>query len=213
MTAPADRPRLRPSTFQLPVERMRDGYYSDAYFTFTREVLEGDDHRPRVLMQVFQREHKKGTAAYDEYKKQQGHEAKRLFRERWAKAKYKDHVVGKSFERSWQTVDRSNGELLTFGAIVLKFGGWTWKPAIIGAKNLTLRCAALGGKWIHRDEWSGLHFFLVLSKEYEDLFHRSWSEFEKCFIRTNAEGSGSQASVVVPASGSAGSGPSLARAV
>jgi nicotinate phosphoribosyltransferase len=50
------RPRLRPSTFQLPVERMRDGYYSDAYFTFTREVLEADDHHPRVLMQVFQRE-------------------------------------------------------------------------------------------------------------------------------------------------------------
>jgi nicotinate phosphoribosyltransferase len=36
---------------------MRDGYYSDAYFTFTREVLEVDDHHPRVLMQVFQREH------------------------------------------------------------------------------------------------------------------------------------------------------------
>ncbi|MDA2953150.1 MAG: quinolinate phosphoribosyl transferase [Actinomycetota bacterium] len=36
---------------------MRDGYYSDAYFTFTREVLETDDHHPRVLMQVFQREH------------------------------------------------------------------------------------------------------------------------------------------------------------
>lgn len=36
---------------------MRDGYYSDAYFTFTREVLEADGHHPRVLMQVFQREH------------------------------------------------------------------------------------------------------------------------------------------------------------
>ena len=36
---------------------MRDGYYSDAYFTFTRDVLEHDDHRPTVLMQVFQREH------------------------------------------------------------------------------------------------------------------------------------------------------------
>ena len=56
MSAPADRPRLPPATFQLPVERMRDGYYSDAYFTFTREVLEGDGHHPRVLMQVFQRE-------------------------------------------------------------------------------------------------------------------------------------------------------------
>src|SRR5262245_19687432 len=53
----AHRPRLAPDTFQLPVEKMRAGYYSDAYFTFTREVLERDDHHPRVLMQVFQREH------------------------------------------------------------------------------------------------------------------------------------------------------------
>jgi nicotinate phosphoribosyltransferase len=51
------RTRLAPEVFQLPVSRMRAGYYSDAYFTFTREVLERDDHHPRVLMQVFQREH------------------------------------------------------------------------------------------------------------------------------------------------------------
>lgn len=50
------RARLSPSTFALPVEKMRDGYYSDAYFTFTRDVLEHDRHRPDVLMQVFQRE-------------------------------------------------------------------------------------------------------------------------------------------------------------
>jgi len=52
----ARRQRLAPDTFQLPVEKMRAGYYSDAYFTFTRELLEWDHHRPRVLMQVFQRE-------------------------------------------------------------------------------------------------------------------------------------------------------------
>jgi len=52
----ARRQRLAPETFGLPVERMRDGYYSDAYFTFTRGVLEHDDHHPDVLMQVFQRE-------------------------------------------------------------------------------------------------------------------------------------------------------------
>ena len=50
------RERLPAATFQLPVEKMRDGYYSDAYFTFTREVLERDGHGPDVLMQVFQRE-------------------------------------------------------------------------------------------------------------------------------------------------------------
>jgi nicotinate phosphoribosyltransferase len=55
---PGDRrSRLPPDTFQLPVAKMREGYYSDAYFTFTRDLLEWDGHRPVVRMQVFQREH------------------------------------------------------------------------------------------------------------------------------------------------------------
>ncbi len=36
--------------------RIRDGYYSDAYFTLTRDLLEADGHHPHVVMQVFQRE-------------------------------------------------------------------------------------------------------------------------------------------------------------
>ncbi len=49
----APRPRLDPAIFNLPVERMRQGYYSDKYFVRAREVLLADRHRPRVLMQVF----------------------------------------------------------------------------------------------------------------------------------------------------------------
>jgi nicotinate phosphoribosyltransferase len=49
--------RLDPSTFRLPVERMRQGYYSDAYFVHTKRLLEEEGHHPRVLMQVFQKEH------------------------------------------------------------------------------------------------------------------------------------------------------------
>ena len=51
----ADRTRLDPEVFRLPVERIRSGYYTDAYFNFTKELLEGVGHRPRVLMQVFQK--------------------------------------------------------------------------------------------------------------------------------------------------------------
>jgi nicotinate phosphoribosyltransferase len=51
----ATRERLAPEVFRLPVERIREGYYSDAYFTYTRELLELEDKHPRVLMQVFQR--------------------------------------------------------------------------------------------------------------------------------------------------------------
>lgn len=45
--------RLDPAIFNLPVEEMRRGYYSDKYFVRAREVLVADRHRPQVLMQVF----------------------------------------------------------------------------------------------------------------------------------------------------------------
>jgi nicotinate phosphoribosyltransferase len=47
--------RLPPETFRLPVERIREGYYSDQYFNLTRDLLEHEDRHPRVLMQVFQK--------------------------------------------------------------------------------------------------------------------------------------------------------------
>ncbi|HYK10236.1 MAG TPA: hypothetical protein VEV39_05530, partial [Gemmatimonadales bacterium] len=49
----ARKARLDPSIFHLPVERMREGYYSDKYFVRARELLQKDGHRPRVTMQVF----------------------------------------------------------------------------------------------------------------------------------------------------------------
>jgi nicotinate phosphoribosyltransferase len=47
--------RLPPEIFDLPVEKMREGYYTDAYFNRTREMLLADGRHPRVVMQVFQR--------------------------------------------------------------------------------------------------------------------------------------------------------------
>jgi nicotinate phosphoribosyltransferase len=51
------RKRLPPEIFDLPVEKMREGYYTDAYFNFARETLLADDRHPRVVMQVFQKKH------------------------------------------------------------------------------------------------------------------------------------------------------------
>ena len=56
MATEATRTRLDPSVFRLPVERIREGYYSDAYFNFTKELLEARDDCPTVTMQVFQKE-------------------------------------------------------------------------------------------------------------------------------------------------------------
>ena len=48
--------RLDPATFRLPVERIRDGYYSDAYFNHTKTLLEHEDRHVPVVMQVFQKQ-------------------------------------------------------------------------------------------------------------------------------------------------------------
>jgi len=49
--------RLPPEIFELPVVKMREGYYTDAYFNHTREMLIRDGRHPRVVMQVFQKKH------------------------------------------------------------------------------------------------------------------------------------------------------------
>ncbi len=49
--------RLPVEHFEFPVEKIKAGYYSDAYFMRTAEILNGDNRHPRVLMQVFTREH------------------------------------------------------------------------------------------------------------------------------------------------------------
>ncbi len=54
-TQASARQRLDPAIFRLPVERIRRGYYADAYFVYTKQLLEAEDHHPRVTMQVFQK--------------------------------------------------------------------------------------------------------------------------------------------------------------
>jgi nicotinate phosphoribosyltransferase len=47
--------RLDPAIFDLPVEKMRAGWYTDAYFNHTRAALLEDGRHPNVVMQVFQK--------------------------------------------------------------------------------------------------------------------------------------------------------------
>ena len=47
--------RIPVEHFKFPVEKIKAGYYSDAYFIRSQEILNGDNHHPRVLMQIFPR--------------------------------------------------------------------------------------------------------------------------------------------------------------
>jgi nicotinate phosphoribosyltransferase len=55
MATTQTRGRLGPEVFRLPLERIRDGYYSDAYFVHAKTLLEDEGRHPHVLMQVFQK--------------------------------------------------------------------------------------------------------------------------------------------------------------
>ncbi len=48
--------RLDADIFRLPVDRIRAGYYSDAYFVLTKTLLEDEGEHPHVTMQVFQKQ-------------------------------------------------------------------------------------------------------------------------------------------------------------
>lgn len=45
--------RLPPETFDIPVAKIKSGWYSDKYFVRTREILKKDRNHNYVLMQVF----------------------------------------------------------------------------------------------------------------------------------------------------------------
>mgnify|MGYP003498563790 CR=1 FL=1 len=50
MVTTEPRTRLSPRIFRLPVEKIRDGYYSDAYVVHAKTLLEEDGHHPDVLV-------------------------------------------------------------------------------------------------------------------------------------------------------------------
>ena len=60
------RERLAPEVFALPVDRIREGYYSDAYFNYTKEILESQHLHRHVVMQVFQKSERAVLGGVDE---------------------------------------------------------------------------------------------------------------------------------------------------
>ncbi|MFV2007092.1 MAG: nicotinate phosphoribosyltransferase, partial [Longimicrobiales bacterium] len=57
--------RIDPNAFDLPVEAIRRGHYTDKYFVRAREVLAANELSPNVTMQVFQK-HRALLAGTDE---------------------------------------------------------------------------------------------------------------------------------------------------
>jgi hypothetical protein len=63
-----------------------------------------------------------------------GHAAKRAIRKRWAKETFAHVLLEKDFVESHKDVDITLGKYFTLGGLVIEFGGWSWPPAVLGAK-------------------------------------------------------------------------------
>jgi nicotinate phosphoribosyltransferase len=130
--------RLDPLVFDLPVEKMRDGYYTDAYFNHARAALLADGRRPRVVMQVFQRKHAM-LGGMDE-----AIAILQLCSHGWEELTVHALHDGDRIE-PWETVMRIEGDYTSFGHLETVYLGTLARRTLI-TTNVARVLEAAGGK-------------------------------------------------------------------
>src|SRR5690242_13350733 len=157
--ATRERVRLPPSVFRLPVEKIREGYYSDAYFNLTKQLLEADGHHPRVLMQVFQRKESL-LGGVDEaiavLKQGAGHYEGDLWVNAWDKLEVKALHEGDEIS-PWETVMTIEGDYSEFAHLETVYLGVMARRTLI-MRNVREVVEAANGKPIlyfpaRHDHW------------------------------------------------------------
>jgi nicotinate phosphoribosyltransferase len=155
-----ERERLAPSAFRLPVEKIRDGYYSDAYFNYTKALLEAEGLHPHVVMQVFQRKESvlggvdEGVAVLKQCAGRRGADG------RWVPG-YKDLEVRALYEGDaiapWETVMTIEGDYSLFAHLETVYLGCMARRTLI-MRNVREVVEAARGKPIlyfpaRHDHW------------------------------------------------------------
>ena len=82
---------------------------------------------------------------------------------------------------SFSKEDSTRSDMLTFGGVVLLFGGWSWTPAIEGAKRACTKCVLLGGDYAEMDEFSELMHYRIFRKQYVETWKTRWTTFATKF--------------------------------
>ena len=155
-----ERQRLAPSTFRLPVEKIRDGYYSDTYFNHTKALLEADDHHPHVVMQVFQRQESvlggidEAIAVLKQASGRRGADTRWVngFKELEVRALYEGDAIS-----PWETVMTIEGDYSLFAHLETVYLGCLARRTLV-MRNVHEVVEAAGGKPIlyfpaRHDHW------------------------------------------------------------
>src|SRR5579884_2840829 len=139
MTMPARRrKRLDPALFNLPVEAIKQGFYTDTYFARARDVLRHDGRSPNVLMQ-FTGKHAGWLGGIDEVIA-----VLKLCADDWGALTVNALYEGDRYE-SWDTVLTIEGPYDGFGFLeTLCVGALTRRTRI--CTNAKTICAAAPSK-------------------------------------------------------------------
>ena len=132
--------RLAPEVFDLPVEKMRDGYYTDAYFNHARSALLADGRHPQVLLQAFQKQHAL-LGGIDE-----AVAILRLCSHGWGGLKVHALYEGEPVE-PWETVLTIEGDYTLFAHLETVYLGVLGRRTLIST-NVRRVVEAAGGKQI-----------------------------------------------------------------
>ena len=134
----------------------------------------------------FRRAHPPGSEGHDEYMALTSASDKAAFRMRWAAAQHEEIKRKKHHSKSLTQSVKTKGKLVTFGGLVQHYGGWSWKPAVQGARLTAGKCANFGGKWCKRGAFSNLLLFRVLEEEDEEEFKKTWSEAVESYSQSRS---------------------------
>jgi nicotinate phosphoribosyltransferase len=158
-TQASERQRLDPAIFRLPVERIRRGYYADAYFVYTKQLLEEENHHPRVTMQVFQK-HQSLLGGIDEaiavLKLAAGHTEAGAWVPGWDELEVHALYEGDAIE-PYETVMTIEGDYSLFAHLETVYLGSLARRSLI-MRNVKEVVDAAGGKQIfyfpaRHDHW------------------------------------------------------------
>jgi nicotinate phosphoribosyltransferase len=153
--------RAAAASFRLPVERIRDGFYTDTYFNNSKRILEREGRHPRALMQVFQR-HETVLGGIDEalavLELCSGHrDADGSWVPGWAELEVVALAEGYAIE-PWETVMTIEGDLSLFVHLETVYIGCLARGTILRG-NLERVIEAAAGKSVlffpaRHDHWA-----------------------------------------------------------
>ena len=130
--------------------------------------------RGTVAGNAFYAGHKEGTPSGDAW---QAATDKKAFKLEWATRMKQACVEKRRESQHYADVDETWGEFLTFGALVVSFGGFEWKEGVDGAKQMFAKCVAMGGRWVWTCPLSNLVHVYKMKHIHKEVFSRKWERF------------------------------------